>query len=122
MTASSGGGLHDRPTAAELVDAVREFLEGDVMGATEGRVRFHARVAVNVLATVARELRDGPGMARAHAERLAALGQVDDAELGRAIRAGELDGRLGEVRAAVLAGVIDKVRVANPDYLSPEHR
>ncbi len=38
----------DRPSTAELVAAVREFLERDVMPATEGRVQFHTRVAVNV--------------------------------------------------------------------------
>ena len=42
--------------AAELVAAVREFLERDVMAATEGRVQFHTRVAVNVLSMVEREL------------------------------------------------------------------
>ncbi len=39
----------DRPTAAELVQAVREFLERDVMPATEARVQFHTRVSVNAL-------------------------------------------------------------------------
>ena len=43
---------HDAPSAAELVEAVREWLERDVMAATEGRLRFHARVAVNVLSIV----------------------------------------------------------------------
>jgi hypothetical protein len=28
---------HDAPTAAQLVEAVREFLEGDVMAVTAGR-------------------------------------------------------------------------------------
>ena len=43
---------HDPPSVAELVEAVREFLETDVMEATDGRVRFHARVAARVLAMV----------------------------------------------------------------------
>lgn len=119
MTDAGEARLHDRPTAAELVEAVGEFLESDVMAATEGRVQFHTRVAVNVLAMVARELREGSAMSRAHAERLATLGFVDDAGLGRAIRDGELDDRLDEVRAAVLADVVDKLRVANPGYLTP---
>ncbi len=51
MTAS-----HGRPTAAELVTAVAEFLDDDVRGATDGRVNFHARVAANVLRIVEREL------------------------------------------------------------------
>ena len=45
---------HDVPTAAELVEAVREFLERDVLPEAEGRVRFHGQVAVRVLAMVER--------------------------------------------------------------------
>ncbi len=48
--------LHGAPSSAELLEAVREWLERDVMSSTEGRLRFHARVAANVLATVEREL------------------------------------------------------------------
>ena len=109
-------GPHDAPTAAQLVEAVREFLEGDVMEVTEGRVRFHARVAARVLAMVERELALGAEQAAAHAERLAALGVADDAELAAAIRRGDLDDRYDEVKAAVLASVRDKLAVANPDY------
>ena len=50
---------HGVPSSAELVGAVREFLEQEVMPATEGRLSFHARVAANVLAIVARELEAG---------------------------------------------------------------
>jgi hypothetical protein len=45
-----------RPTASELLDAVREFLTDRVMPATSGQLAFHARVAGNALAVVAREL------------------------------------------------------------------
>src|SRR6185295_8845357 len=98
-----GGGLvvtapHDRPTAGELVEAVREFLERDVMAATEGRVQFHTRVAVNALGIVERELIEGPAIAEAHAARLAALGFADDAQLAAAIRAGDVDDRYDEVK------------------------
>ncbi len=51
-------GLHGRPTAAELVAAVAEFLEADVREATGGQVNFHARVAANALRIVERELLD----------------------------------------------------------------
>jgi hypothetical protein len=111
-------GPHDRPTATELLDAVREFLEGDVMGGAEGRVAFHARVASNVLGIVERQLALGGAQARAHGERLAALGFADDAALAAALRAGSLDGRLAEVLPVVRAAVVDKVWVANPGYLS----
>ena len=108
---------HDRPTAAELVAAVREFIETDVAAATEGRVRFHARVAANVLAMVERELEMGAAQAHDHAERLASLGVADDAALAAAIRDGEFDERGGELLAALAASVADKVAVANPGYV-----
>ena len=51
---------HGRPTASELLDAVRQFLTKQVMPATGGQLAFHARVAANVLGIVARELELGP--------------------------------------------------------------
>jgi len=67
---------HGRPTASELLDAVRGFLTDQVMPATGGQVSFHARVAANVLGIVARELELGPmppatGLADSVAARLA---------------------------------------------------
>lgn len=115
----SAGGLHGTPTATELVEAVREFLERDVLDATEGRVRFHTRVAANVLAIVERELAAGAGPDRAHRARLAGLGVESEAALASAIRAGALDEREREVRAAVRASVEARLRVANPAYLRP---
>lgn len=108
---------HDPPSAEGLVEAVREWLEREVLPAVEGRLQFHTRVAVNVLAMVERELRLGPQQAADHAARLARLGVADDAELARRIRAGELDDRLPEVRELVWASVRDKLAVANPKYL-----
>ena len=110
--------LHDVPTAAELVEATREFLEKDVMAATEGRVNFHARVAVNVLNMVQRELEIGVAQADAHATRLATLGVASEKELCEAIASGALDDRLPEVVAVVRATVRDKLAVANPKYLN----
>ena len=114
--------LHGAPSVAELVEAVREFLEGDVMAATEGRVQFHARVAGRVLGMVERELAQGPAARREHGMRLRELGVNDDAALAAAIRSGALDDRLAEVRSSVWLDVLAKVQVANPDYLLPEHR
>ena len=107
---------HDVPTARELVEAVREWIERDASGDRPPN-RFHARVATNVLAIVERELELGPAQARAHSRRLEQLGVADDAELAAAIRDGSLDGRLDEVRALVWASVRDKLAVANPKYL-----
>jgi aminoglycoside phosphotransferase (APT) family kinase protein len=48
--------VNGRPTARELLDAVRGYLLDDVVAATSGRVSFHARVAANVIAIVERQL------------------------------------------------------------------
>lgn len=108
---------HDVPSAQQLVEAVREWLEREVLAGTSGRMQFNARVAVNVLAMVERELALGPQQADDHAARLAMLGCEDDAELARRIREGQLDDRLPEVRDLVWESVRDKLAVANPKYL-----
>ena len=101
----------DRPSALELVEAVREFLERDVMDATDGRVQFHTRVAINALGMVERDLARG------------ALADLDEREraaeraLAAQIRSGELDDRLDEVRAEVRETVRQKLLIANPGYL-----
>ena len=116
----------DRPTAQELVIAVREFLERDVMAATDGRVQFHTRVSVNLLNMVARELGLGAGLAAEERERAAGLlghdGNAEDLEreLADAIRSGAI-GDDPDVRAHVRATVREKLLVANPGYL-PEDR
>jgi hypothetical protein len=109
--------VHDRPTMAELLEAVRGWVEDDVRPGTEGRLSFHARVAANALRTLERELTHEPGLSEAHHERLAALGCGSDAELAARIRAGELDDRADEVRALVAGSVHDKLLVANPGWL-----
>jgi hypothetical protein len=96
------------PSSAQLAAAVREFLEGDVMPATEGRVSFHARVAANVLAQLERELESGlPDTS-------------GDADLCAAIRAGSID--LDKAYEAIRPTVVAKLRVANPRHLLPEDR
>lgn len=107
---------HDIPDAGGLVEAVREFLERDVMAATTGRVQFHTRVAINVLGMVERELAAGDGPAVRHAAGLAQLGVASDAELAAGIRSGVFDDRLGEVAEFVRETVRDKLGVANPRY------
>jgi Domain of unknown function (DUF6285) len=114
--------LQDRPTAAELTDAVREFLEHDVLPAVEGRVAFHTRVAVNALGMVERELTVGPELDAAEHERLRSLlghdGTIREltVELARHIREGSLDDRHDDVIALVRESVRSKLLVANPRY------
>lgn len=114
--------LHDRPTAAELVAAVREYLERDVMTATEGRVAFHARVAVNVLGMVERELEGGSAQdVEEHARLVALLGREGTVReltevLARGIRDGTLDVPWPELVESVRGTVRAKLEVANPGY------
>ncbi|MBV9720494.1 MAG: hypothetical protein JO082_01065 [Mycobacterium sp.] len=106
--------LHGRPTAAELVAAVAEFLETDVREATAGPVNFHARVAANALRIVERELTvdSADDVIRA----LADVGYDDEAQLAAAIRTGDLDAPSEALQAALRALVNHRLSVAHPGY------
>lgn len=107
-------GLYGRPTAAELVSAVADFLDGDVRDATTGQVNFHARVAANALRMVQRELE--ADAAPEVSEALQRLGYPDEALLAAAIRRGDLDDRPGEVTECLRALVSLRVAAAHPGY------
>lgn len=109
---------HDAPSAAQLLEAVREWLQNEVLTTTDGRLQYDTRVAINMLAIVERELALGSAHEAAHVDRLRQLGVTDDAALAAAIRSGQLDDRMEEVRSLVWASVRDKLAVANPKYLS----
>jgi hypothetical protein len=103
--------LYGRPTAAELVAAVADFLDTDVRDATgsDGPLSFHARVAANVLRIVERELTDdrpAPDL----------LGYPSEEALAAAIRAGELDDRADDVLPALRALVRHRLAVNHPGY------
>lgn len=110
--------LHGRPTAAELVAAVADFLDTDVREATRapgaGQVNFHARVAANALRTVVRELQDDGGGRVTSA--LTALDFADEAALAAAIRAGALDDRDTDVTDTLRTVVSHRLAAAHPGY------
>jgi hypothetical protein len=107
-------GLYGRPTAAELVAVVADFLDDEVRAAIDGPVNFHARVAANVLRIVERELLDQStdGVIAA----LAGLGFSDEAGLAAAIRAGDVDDRPDDVLACLRTVVRGRLDVAHPGY------
>ena len=125
--------MQDRPTVQELLTAVREFLETDVMPNLDARRSFHARVAANVLGIVGRELEREEEALVAEWTRLAGLvgGETEPPVRLQALRAAvrELTERLAQriqrgdadagdfgraVRAHVRETVVEKLRVANP--------
>jgi aminoglycoside phosphotransferase (APT) family kinase protein len=105
-----------RPTAGELVEAVREYLDAQ-MERSDGGARFEVRVARNALHTVERQLALGPALAAAHSDRLAALGFADDRSLVDAIRSGAYDNDWPPLAGALAAAARDQLLVANPGYL-----
>ena len=113
---AEGGG---RPSAAELVDAVRQFLTDDVLAATTGRTGFHVRVAANALATVGRELDLRDALQANRRDRMAELGFESERDLAAAIRSGQVDDRIESVTAAVYESVVDRLRVNNPRWIQP---
>lgn len=126
--------MNDAPTAEDLLRAVEAFLERDVVPALDGVARFHARVAANVVAMVARELETEDAHQTSEWERLGALlgaepsppPQTRDARreallrrneaLVARIRAGEADA--GPFRTRLLEHlrrtVDDKMEVSRP--------
>lgn len=115
----------DRPDPAELLNAVREHLIENVSPLLSGQPAFHLRVAINALAIVERTLADGGAMDQAEAKRLTdLLHEADDLlnlnqHLAAKIRSGELDSEREAVLAHLRETVLDKVRLANPRYLTP---
>jgi aminoglycoside phosphotransferase (APT) family kinase protein len=81
-------GLYGRPTARELLEAVREFLNEEVLPHVDGGLAFRTRVAANVLDIVDREL------------------------------AQQAPAREGDDWPTLAAIVRDRLAVANPQYLA----
>ena len=117
----------DRPTAAELVDAVTEFLETDLQPALEGRLAFHTRVAVNALRIVRREMDVGPeldAVRSAGLRELLAPAAPDGAstrelevELAHRIREGAFDERRPELMGYLRATLRLQLDIVHPGYV-----
>jgi hypothetical protein len=120
--------MPDRPTALELLEAVRGFLETEVAKeASDPRLRFRALVAANALSIAGRELTASEVWAAAEVRILRELlsagpsdappgedARILSAELCRRIREGQAPpGTLAAVRRLVEG----KLAVASPRYL-----
>jgi hypothetical protein len=115
----------DRPTAAELLDAVIDFLREEAtpsLDRSDPSMAFQMRVAVNALAILEREGRLGPAADAREHERLVRLlgrdGTLEELnrELARQLRAGQRDEQDGALMAHLEATVADKIAIANPKW------
>jgi len=104
------------PTAAELTEAVREFLESLRDDIAPERA-FHLRVAVNALRIVERELLAGADAEAGHQRRMASLGVASDRDLARSIRADQIpSARRAELLDSVIADVEARLQANSPGY------
>ncbi len=117
----------DQPSAIELVTAVREFIEKHALPELAGRTAFHARVAANALAIVARELENSE---QANAEERSRLEQLLhkkgdlhalNRELCRKLRANEIAFDDPEVRRHLCLSTLAKVAIDQPSYSGLVH-
>ncbi len=113
------------PSAPDLVAVVREFLENDLLPATslDDDKRFNVRVAINLLATVERELRLGRQADAAEGQRLAVLtGEGNSISeknrlLSQAIRAGAIGASDPLLVDHLRHTLADALRINNPKWL-----
>ncbi|MFZ4606959.1 MAG: DUF6285 domain-containing protein, partial [Caulobacter sp.] len=109
------------PTASELIEAVIRFIEDRAAPQLKDRDAFLARVAVNALNTVRREIEQGPAAEVAATERLRAILGRDGTwtELNEALCTGIEDGSIDAADPAVMAhlkaSIIDQVRIDQPN-------
>ena len=116
--------MHDRPAAAELLDAMATQLAGEVREWVPRERRFQILILANLCAVVAREMRAGDGPSLADEELFAELGggaaggdpRMQAAVLARRIRSGELDPYLPELIERLQEHVQRKLDVARPGY------
>ena len=114
--------MMDQPSVLELVEAVRSFLETKAVPELKGHTAFHARVAANALAIVARELAKGPSAVDMETARLEALlghhGTLEELnrELCRRIRSGTLDIASEPLEQHLELTTLDKVAIDQPSY------
>lgn len=116
--------MHDAPSTAELVEAVKRFIDDTASPQLTGHAAFHARVASNVLATILRELEQRPSAEIEEKTRLLAMLDADpetsldtlNRDLCARIQAGEMDlstdGLLDHLKTTTIA----QLSVDQPRY------
>ena len=116
--------MHDQPSVAELVQAVKNFIDETAGPNLTDHAAFHARVASNVLSTVLRDLEQRPQSEPAERARLldllgdeanqstAALNET----LSARIKAGEMTPETPGLLSHLKATTIAQVEIDQPRY------
>jgi hypothetical protein len=113
------------PAAPDLLDAVREFMERDLLPAVSGDLRFQCRVAINVLGIVMREVELSPAQREAERQRLIRLlgkpGSVEqlNRELVRRIREGTMGAETPGLLEHLHTTSVEALRIDNPRWIEP---
>jgi hypothetical protein len=130
--------MQDRPTAAELTEAVAQFLAQELAPTvSDPRLRFRVLIAANLMQIVTRELLAGDApLIEEHARLVELLGKREEApansaelrtsidrlarELRSRIRQGEADDGPWHALVAAYAeeSLVEKLRIANPRFLA----
>lgn len=116
--------MHDHPSVAELVQAVKIFIDDTAAPNLSGHAAFHARVASNALATILRDIEQRPQSEASERARLIALlgasgdPSVEDlnADLSSRIRAGEMTPDTAGLLAHLKATTMAQVEIDQPRY------
>ena len=116
--------MHNQPSVAELVQAVKNFIDETAAPNLKGHAAFHARVASNALATVLRDLEARIENETGEAGRLRTLlgsdstAGLDDMnrQLSAKIQSGEMDIATPNLLAHLKATTIAQIEVDQPTY------
>lgn len=115
--------MHDAPSAKELIEAVKSFIDKTAAPQLTGHAAFHARVASNALATVLREMEIRPAAEAAEISRLQSLlGSTGTSavelnqKLCEEIRAGRMNLSTASLLAHLKSTTIAQLSVDQPGY------
>ncbi len=112
-------GVFGRPTAREILVAVRDFLDNDVVAQTEGRLSYNIRVAAKMLAIVERQIAAvDSGFVDALVQDPDSLGQEKVAATDESAVTG-LTNVADDSWDRLARSTLVKLSVANPRYVLP---
>jgi anti-sigma28 factor (negative regulator of flagellin synthesis) len=112
--------IFDRPTNAELVEVVSEFLEKEIKINLPDHLAFKTQIAINVLNIVKREQQNEEILSKESKEILLNLfkdpNKANIRELAKQIETGELKLDDKELQEALIEITKKKISVDNPKY------